>query len=537
MDTPARHTYTGDGSTRGFRVPTRIIGDDYVRIEIDGTYVSDRSKWDIVNNTILFVTAPAIGAVVDIQIATSQEALGLLGNVTNVDIVAADIDNVNNVGSNIVDVTTVADDIASVNTVAANIDDVNTVANDIDEINTLASIEAQLLSLYSDRNKVTSLFNDKATLDSLFADKETLDGLFSSKTAIDSLYSIKAKLDSLYADKAKLDSLYADKTKLDSLYADKTKLDTLYANISKIVTVYDNITNVVLVGNAITNVNSVATTIVPNIDEILKADSNALLAKNYANEDEDVEVEAGLFSAKHYAIKALELVTNGVIDDEVPSDLNTFSSNKIIALVEGQIDDSIAKTDKLYSSSKVQTLHDAQAQAIANLSGANASFYNNSTTIIPESQSSYVNLTWTTGAQSSNTDIFELGTNEIVFKRDGIYNFLNTLTYYRIGSGAACVVNYEIYDADTNAVLASFNQNIDLVAGTKETVPMNASLTISGIVTTKRVKVRARVTTDVAGTVELFTFNSLLALATVTEVVTGDAIDDYLGGLITEVLI
>lgn len=268
-----------------------------------------------------------------------------------------------------------------------------------------------------------------------------------------------------------------------------------------------------------TQINEIVTNIIPNLEEILAADDNASLARRYANEDEDVEVEAGLFSAKHYAIKALELVTDGVIDDRVPSDVKT------------------------YSSSKIQTLHDAQAQAIANLSGANASFYNNSTTVIPESPSSYIDLTWITGSQSSNTDIFELGTNEILFKRNGIYNFLNTLTYYRVGSGAACVVNYEIYDADTGTILASFNQDIDLVAGTKETVPMNAALTISGMGTTRgeassrRVKVRARVTTDVAGTVELFTFNSLLALATVTEVVTGDAIDDYLGSLITGVLI
>lgn len=260
-------------------------------------------------------------------------------------------------------------------------------------------------------------------------------------------------------------------------------------------------------------INQIVSDIIPNLDEILATDENAVLARRYANEDVEVEVEEGLFSAKHYAIKALELVTDGVIDDGTASDL------------------------KAYSSSKVQTLHDAQAQAIANLSGANASFYNNSTTAISESPDAYTDLTWTTGAQSSNTDIFELGTNEIVFKRNGIYTFLNTLTYYRLSSGATCVVNYEIYDADTNSVIASFNQDLDLAAGTKETVPMNVSLTLTGITTTKRVKVRARVTTAIAGTVELFTFNSLLALATVTEVVTGDAIDDYLGSLITGVLV
>lgn len=333
------------------------------------------------------------------------------------------------------------------------------------------------------------------------------------------------------------------------------EIQAVYDNIDSVVIVATELTsanNIETVGtdlllgvnseirkvNAITTeINQIVSDIIPNLDEILAADENAALARRYANEDEDVEVEDGLFSAKHYAIKALELVTNGVIDDETASDLKTYSSNKILEVVADQIDDTIAQADKTYSSNKVQTLHDAQAQAIANLSGANASFYNNSTTAISESPDAYTDLTWATGAQSSNTEIFELGTNEIVFKRDGIYTFLNTLTYYRLGSGAACVVNYEIYDADTNSVIASFNQDLDLVAGTKETVPMNASLTLTGITTTKRVKVRARVTTAIAGTVELFTFNSLLALATVTEVVTGDAIDDYLGSLITGVLI
>ena len=121
MDTPARHIYTGDGTTRGFRVPTKIIGDDYVRIELDGIYVSDRSVWDIVNNTILFIDAPAVGVNVDIQIATSQEALGLLGSVTNVDIVAEYIDNVNTVGTNIGSVNTTATNIVNINSVATTI--------------------------------------------------------------------------------------------------------------------------------------------------------------------------------------------------------------------------------------------------------------------------------------------------------------------------------------------------------------------------------------------------------------------------------
>ena len=101
IDTPARHIYSGDGSTRVFPIPTYIQGDDYIRIEINGVHQVDRSKWDIVNNSIIFVTAPITTATIDVQVATSVEALTELGSVTNVDIVAANIIGISSVASNL----------------------------------------------------------------------------------------------------------------------------------------------------------------------------------------------------------------------------------------------------------------------------------------------------------------------------------------------------------------------------------------------------------------------------------------------------
>ena len=99
IDTPARHIYSGDGSTRVFPIPTYIQGDDYIRIEINGVHQVDRSKWDIVNNSIIFVTAPITTATIDVQVAASVEALSELGNVTNVDIVAGSIADINDIAS------------------------------------------------------------------------------------------------------------------------------------------------------------------------------------------------------------------------------------------------------------------------------------------------------------------------------------------------------------------------------------------------------------------------------------------------------
>lgn len=262
IDTPARHIYTGNGNQRVFPIPTKIIGDDYIRIEIDSVYQSDRTKWDIVNNSVIFITAPLNGVTIDIQVATSEEALSVLGSSTAMDIVAESITNVNITATNIVDINTVSHNITEVDTVANNISSVVITANDSDEINILASIHTQLESLYADMAKITSLYNDKITLDSLYSDKTKLDAIFSDLNAIEGLFSIKAKLESIYADKSKLDSIFADKSKLDSIYADKTQLDTIFTNISNILTVYTNISSVITVSNNIASVNTTASNIV-----------------------------------------------------------------------------------------------------------------------------------------------------------------------------------------------------------------------------------------------------------------------------------
>lgn len=262
IDTPARHVYTGNGNQRVFPIPTKIIGDDYIRIEIDSVYQSDRTKWDIVNNSVIFITAPLNGVTIDIQVATSEEALSVLGSSTAMDIVAESITNVNITATNIVDINTVSHNITEVDTVANNISSVVITANDSDEINILASIHTQLESLYADMAKITSLYNDKITLDSLYSDKAKLDDIFSDLSIIKGLFSIKAKLESIYADKSKLDSIFADKSKLDSIYADKTQLDTIYTNISNILTVYTNISSVIAVSNNIASVNTTASNII-----------------------------------------------------------------------------------------------------------------------------------------------------------------------------------------------------------------------------------------------------------------------------------
>ena len=62
------------------------------------------------------------------------------------------------------------------------------------------------------------------------------------------------------------------------------------------------------------------------------AENSMLQAKNWANANEDVEIETGMYSAKNWALKAQEAVA---------------------ALPEGTLDDSVIASDKAWSSQKI----------------------------------------------------------------------------------------------------------------------------------------------------------------------------------------
>ena len=147
-DFPSTHTFTGDGSTRIFPVSSEIKGNNYVRIEINDTPFLDTTKFDIINNSIVFATdsIPALNDAITIKVAESVEAIGNLGITTNTDLVAESINDVNTVADNITSVTTTATNIADINTVATNIAKIIIDADNIADINTVADNIAQLIT-------------------------------------------------------------------------------------------------------------------------------------------------------------------------------------------------------------------------------------------------------------------------------------------------------------------------------------------------------------------------------------------------------
>jgi len=123
METPARFTFTPNGSTTVFQIPVTMKGDNYVRIDIDGVILNDRSKFDLVNNAVVFVNVTDVpaGSQLDVLVVQTDEGISNLGNVNSIDLVASNITDVQTIASNIASVNTTATNIAAVNTTATNI--------------------------------------------------------------------------------------------------------------------------------------------------------------------------------------------------------------------------------------------------------------------------------------------------------------------------------------------------------------------------------------------------------------------------------
>ena len=155
-------TYTGDGATRVFPVAFEIQGENYVVVFIDDVAVNDRTTYDIINNSIVFVenNAPAVSSLIEIVIASSPTEIAdlnappssvqtVLDNLVGITSVAANIDNVNAVNTNKTNIDAVVANSTNINTVSTNIDDVN-------ELATWISNPVSVLPAKADRKTYTA---------------------------------------------------------------------------------------------------------------------------------------------------------------------------------------------------------------------------------------------------------------------------------------------------------------------------------------------------------------------------------------------
>lgn len=378
MDTPSRHVYTGDGSTRVFPIPTLIEGDDWIRIEINGEHQIDRSKWDIVNNSIIFVTAPEAEATVDVLVASSIEAMTQFGSTSAIDIVAQNINNVNLVGQEIEAIINVSDnlDIVSegfeeVKVVAESIGDVNIVADNITSINELADMDTQIDTLYTDIANINNVGNSIDNVNIVASKTPELTHLSENIDKVDDIALYSTQIQIVGNDLANSFEYLDDYGLITDAVAteinDISNIETVATNIDAIIDVTTFKDEIIVVSTNIGDVNTVATniddinTVVDNIvdiqnstenvirakEEAWKAEAERLTAQSYATEPENVFVKAytsnndGTFtitdttdySASHWEKKASDLVTTGIIDDVISASNRTYSSYKIEDIV------------------------------------------------------------------------------------------------------------------------------------------------------------------------------------------------------------
>lgn len=256
-------------------------------------------------------------------------------------------------------------------------------------------------------------------------------------TDISMLLTVRAEIKELALHVGELVIVTDDISSVISVASNITQVVTVANNIADVQSVVDNLTELILVStdidkvvtvaDNIASVNSVVTEIIPNLSEILQADTNAQIAttkateastsatnalasenkaKKWADEEVDVPVETGKYSAKHWAQKAEDVVTDTIIDDSTPL------------------------LTKTYSSSKVQDLHNLQAQAIVNLATSQGEFAGTGSPSVLVLTTTEQILPFDVTIPSTNTAMFDFDdtNNRVTFKVDASYNFRTSLS-------------------------------------------------------------------------------------------------------------
>lgn len=98
-------TYTGDGATRVFPVAFEIQGENYVVVFIDDVAINDRTTYDIINNSIVFVeeSAPVVSSVIEIVVASSPtEIADLNAPPSTVQTIIDNLADINSVANTVV---------------------------------------------------------------------------------------------------------------------------------------------------------------------------------------------------------------------------------------------------------------------------------------------------------------------------------------------------------------------------------------------------------------------------------------------------
>ena len=246
METPSRHSFDLDGSLRVFPIPSPIKGDNYCRLEVDGVFITDRAKYDIVNNSIVFLSVADVpnGSQLDVLVVQSEEALGELSITTNIDTVAQNINSINTVGV----------DIADVNTLAAITTDIQLLADiqdgtvDTAAITNVNAIRANVTTVAGISGNVTTVANNNANV-------STVAGINANVTTV---AGIAPNVTTVAGISANVTAVAGNATNINAVAADAVDIGAVSTNIANVNTVAGISGNVTTVAGNTTNVNTVA---------------------------------------------------------------------------------------------------------------------------------------------------------------------------------------------------------------------------------------------------------------------------------------
>jgi hypothetical protein len=312
----------GDGATTVFSVGFRIISDDHIKVfqtPLGGTeFTTSRDDYTIINNSVVFDTAPSADTTLTIQVST--DAGDLLFSPTSVGTVAESIGDVEVVADHVEHIQVVSEDLgvgavthvdygdltsttgtpsstSSIHNVYTNLGDINTIATpsnlahvqnlagNITDVTTLAP-HATAIGTLATTDNLDAVLGVKAALGSVQAIDLALSSgtlaLLGTQSAIADMNTLGstgvvanmntvatniADVGTVATDIAKVIKVADDlneaiseiETAADDLNEATSEIDTVATNIADVNTVGTNITDVTAVAGNSTNINTVST--------------------------------------------------------------------------------------------------------------------------------------------------------------------------------------------------------------------------------------------------------------------------------------
>lgn len=227
------------------------------------------------------------------------------GTFNDVDLVVAEPlkTNINTVGDNNGKVTIVADNIADINTISTDIANVNTVGTNISDVNSVADNIININSVSSNETNINSLAGNEANINIVADNVDAIDALVNENTGLAELISNQANVDIVANDISSVQTVSTNianvnttadnissvntvssiKNNVNSVASNEANITTVASNNSNVTAVGQNINNVNTVASNNSNINSVVTNVVPNMAQVLSAETNATTATTQAS--------------------------------------------------------------------------------------------------------------------------------------------------------------------------------------------------------------------------------------------------------------